>query len=81
MDIKERLGNRIRILRKERNLSQEKLALLAGIDRAYFQKVERGRKNASIEVINKIAIGLGISLQVLFAFEEETKWRLKKEKI
>ena len=60
------LGNRIRELRKQTGLSQEKFALRIGMDRTYFASVEAGKRNIAIENIKKIADGLGVSLSELF---------------
>lgn len=60
------LGIRIRALRTEIGLSQEKFALKIGMDRTYFASVEAGRRNISICNIKKIADGLGVSLSELF---------------
>ena len=65
-DIKERLGARIRSIRTERGISQEKFALSINMDRTYFASVEAGRRNISIENIEKIANGLNVSLAELF---------------
>lgn len=66
MNIKEKLGIRISELRKEKLLSQEKLALKSNIDRAYMHLIEKGKTNVSIELIEKIAISLNISIKELF---------------
>lgn len=66
--ITEDIGNRIRYLRKNRNLSQEKLALKAGMDRTYLAGIESGKRNATIVSLEKIAIALEISLKDLFDF-------------
>jgi transcriptional regulator with XRE-family HTH domain len=60
------LGERIKVLRSETGLSQEKFALRIGMDRTYFASVEAGRRNISICNIKKIADGLGVSLSELF---------------
>ncbi len=60
------LGQRIKHLRKNRNLSQEKFALQIDMDRTYFASVESGKRNVSIRNIYKIANGLGVSLEELF---------------
>ena len=44
-DIRELIGNRIRLLRKELKLSQEGLALKAGLDRTYIASIENGKRN------------------------------------
>lgn len=59
-------GNRIKELRNKTGLSQEKFALLIGMDRTYYASVEAGRRNISICNIKKIADGLGITLSELF---------------
>lgn len=65
--IQQKVGNRIRKLRLERTgLSQEKFALKIGMDRTYFASVELGRRNIAIVNLEKIAIGLGVSLEELF---------------
>ena len=60
------LGNRIKELRQETGLSQEKLALKIDMDRTYFASVEAGKRNVSICNIKKIADGLGVTLGELF---------------
>ena len=64
--ITEKIGNRIRELRKESGLSQEKFAAKIGMDRTYFASVELGKRNISIVNLEKIADGLDISLAELF---------------
>ena len=64
--IKERLGKRIKELRTSMGLSQEKFALSINMDRTYFASVESGKRNISITNIEKIANGLGITLEELF---------------
>ncbi len=64
--ITEKIGNRIRELRKETGLSQEKFAAKIGMDRTYFASVELGKRNISIVNLEKIAEGLNVSLSELF---------------
>lgn len=64
--VQKQFGERIKELRKERNLSQEKFALSIGMDRTYYSSVETGNRNVSIENIKKIADGFHISLEELF---------------
>lgn len=51
--ITKQLGDRIRELRKETSLSQEKFALQIGMDRTYFASVEAGKRNIAIRNIKK----------------------------
>ncbi len=60
------LGKRIRELRRQTGLSQEKFALKIGMDRTYFASVESGKRNIAIVNIKKIADGLGVTLSELF---------------
>ena len=64
--ITETLGQRIRELRNNKGISQEKFALSIGMDRTYFASVEAGKRNISIVNIEKIASGLEVSLSGLF---------------
>lgn len=64
--ITENLGKRIRELRQQTGLSQEKFALKIGMDRTYFASVEAGKRNIAIVNIKKIADGLGVTLSGLF---------------
>ena len=58
-------GNRVRELRKARELSQVELAAKVGIDRSYMGFLERGERNPSLEVIAKIAEALGVEPDTL----------------
>ena len=64
--IKQILGQRIRALRLQKNLSQEKFALQIDMDRTYWASVESGKCNISIENIYKISKGLNVSLEEFF---------------
>jgi len=66
MDIKQKFGLRIKQLRKLKGLSQEKLANLAEIDRTYLPTIEKGDRNVSIIVIEKLAIALEVTIKDLF---------------
>lgn len=61
------IGNRIRERRKALELSQEKLALKAEIDRTYLAGVEQGKRNISIRNLEKILIALEISFEDFFS--------------
>lgn len=66
------LGKRIRELRKNQGISQEKFALQIGLDRTYYASVEAGKRNISIVNICKIARGFNITLSELFSKIEES---------
>lgn len=62
----EEFGLRLKELRQNTGLSQEKFALKINMDRTYYASVEAGRRNISLENIKKIADGFEISLSQLF---------------
>ncbi len=64
--IAKQLGEKIKELRKETGLSQEKFALKIDMDRTYFATVESGKRNISLQNIEKIANGLGVTISELF---------------
>jgi len=66
MDIKKKIGLRIKKFRLERGLSQEALAHKADLDRTYIPSIEKGERNVSITVIEKIAMALNVKISVLF---------------
>lgn len=68
MDIKLKVGNRIRELITNK-LSQEELAAKAGLDRTYINSVIRGKRNISIINIEKIAKALDFTVKEFFTSE------------
>lgn len=60
------LGTRIKSLRAETGLSQEKFANKIGMDRTYYASIEIGYRNVSLHNLKKIADGFDISLSKLF---------------
>ena len=59
-------GKRIKELRKQTGLRQEKFALKIGMDRTYYASIESGKRNVSLKNIEKIASGFDISISQLF---------------
>lgn len=66
MDIKTKIGLRIKELRTEKNLTQEAVAWKAEVDRTFMNHVENGRRNASIESLEKIISGLDTNIKEFF---------------
>jgi transcriptional regulator with XRE-family HTH domain len=66
MDIKKKFGKKVKFLRTERGWSQEKLALTADLDRTYVPGIEKGERNVSITVIQKIADAFKVDIIELF---------------
>lgn len=55
-------GHRLRLLRVDKRLSQDKLADLSGLERSYISNIENGKQNPSIIVINQFINALGYDL-------------------
>jgi transcriptional regulator with XRE-family HTH domain len=70
MDIRYRLGQRIKHLREEKGMSQKDLAYTADLDRSYIAGVEAGSRNVSIVNVEKIANALNVSLKIFFDAHE-----------
>lgn len=67
------LKTNIRRLRTELGWSQEKLAEKAEISPSYVTQIELGNRSPSIDIIEKIAIALGIEYRILFTPEDLAK--------
>ena len=61
MDIRARLGRNIRRLREEQGWSQEDYADRAGIHRTYVSEIERGKRNPTITVVERLAAPLDVA--------------------
>ena len=65
MDIRQRLGRNVRRLREGKALSQEAFADEAGIHRTYVSDIERGARNPTVTVVERLAIALGVTASEL----------------
>ena len=66
MDILTRYGQAVRKIRLERGISQEELADRSGLHRTYISDIELGKRNLSLENIERIAISLNKTLPEFF---------------
>ena len=71
MDIKQEFGKRLNQLRKEKKMSQEHLAELSELNRPYISAIEQGKRNVSIEVIEKLAQALEIEIREFFKSDSQ----------
>ena len=62
MDIKQKFGKRLKEIRLLKGLSQEALANIADLDRTYIPSIEKGERNVSIIVIEKLAKALEVEI-------------------
>ena len=61
---RERIGARIRELRKEKNIEAKMLAQIANIDAANLSRIEQGRYSVGLDVLSKIALALGAKVEL-----------------
>lgn len=66
------VGSRMRVIRKEKGLSQEALAKELGLHRTYVGALERGERNPSLKVVSRLADSLGVSTDYLLCSSGES---------
>lgn len=71
MNLVDKFGPAVRRHRELLRLSQEELAERAGMDRTYVSGIERGVRNPTLDVMQRLATALGADLDVLFATARE----------
>ena len=54
MNVREKFGSKVKSLREEKGFSIEHLANISNVDRNYISDIEKGKRNVSIEIIEKI---------------------------
>ena len=67
MDLTKHFGDAIRRHRELLQVSQEELAHRASLDRTYVSGIERGRRNPTLQVLQRLSTALGVDLDVIFA--------------
>ena len=66
--IAEKVAKRIKGLRAEKGLSQEELAFLSGVHRAYIASLEMGKRNISLRTLEKIVNAFNMTMHDFFEF-------------
>lgn len=69
LDIRIRIGLRIKQLRSHVDITQDELAYSVGLSRSYLAEVETGKRNVSVVNLERISTGLGVSLSDFFSDE------------
>jgi len=77
MDIRIKVGNRIKKVRETKGISQKDLAYEADLDRSYIASIEVGKRNVSIINLEKIAKALKIPMSELFNEQEDESKNFK----
>ena len=67
MDIQKRFGQRLKEIRLQKGLSQEKLAELSNLHRTYISSIELGHRNVSLKNIEALAKALEVPIEKLFS--------------
>lgn len=80
-NIKILLGKRIKELRKEKNISQEKLAEIIGIEANNLSRIENGKNYPSADTIVKIAEALNVDVNKLYYFGHHKSYDTIKQEI
>lgn len=65
-----KFAKKLKSIRKERDLSQEKLALMCNMEKAHIGRIETMKRNAKLTTLEKIADGLGITVSELLDFDD-----------
>ncbi|MBK9495483.1 MAG: helix-turn-helix transcriptional regulator [Xanthomonadales bacterium] len=67
MSIQLLFGQNVRLVREKKGWSQDRLSEESGLHRTYISGIERGVRNPTIEIVQKIAVALDVDIQELFA--------------
>ena len=65
--IRNKVGMRVKALRREQGITQEKFALMTGINRSYLADSEKGNRNFGFDTLERIVTGFGITYAEFFA--------------
>lgn len=71
-------GETIRAIREQQALAQDQFALMAGVDRSYYGKLERGERQPTLGLLLRIAAGLGVTGARLMEKTEKSLSRLRR---
>ena len=79
MTLKQKLGQKIQKLRKERKITQEKLAELVGIDPKNISRIEIGSNYPTADTLSAIATALNVEIYELFVFNSIPYSQMRQE--
>ena len=77
MTLQDKVGKAIVQLRKARGISQETFAFEAGIDRRYMSDIENGKRNISLDILERVCQQLGIKISEFFGVVEKIEEDLR----
>lgn len=65
-DTRNKIATRIKSLRKQERITQEKFALMTGLNRSYLADIEKGNRSFGIDTLDKIIFGFGMTYEEFF---------------
>lgn len=65
MNNREEIGKQLEAIRKSKNLTQEGVSELTGLNRANISKIERGKYNVSVDILSKITDALDSRIEIV----------------
>ena len=68
-NISKLLGEKVKLLRKQQGISQEKLAAMSNLSRSAFGSIERGEWSPTVDTVASIAKALDVDLYKIFMFD------------
>ncbi|MBB3109127.1 transcriptional regulator with XRE-family HTH domain [Paenibacillus phyllosphaerae] len=80
-NVKQRVGNSLRQIRKAKGYTQESLGEKAGFHFSYIGKIERGEKNISLENLERLAKALGVGVHQFFGYAYELEELTAKDRL
>ena len=81
MNLKEKLGRQIQLIRKKHGITQEQLGKIIGLDPKSISKIEKGKNYPSPDTLDAMAKVLEVSVYEFFLFEETQSVELMKKEI
>ena len=78
--IEKKFGKKVKMLRVERDMTQEDLAYAAELDRSYISSIERGERSVKLSTIEKLAKALEVEIGLLFQYKQESFSTIQKAK-
>ena len=71
-ELRHALAGKLRELRQERGITQERLAFLAQLHPTYISMLENGRKSPTVDALERISCALGVRISTIFASAEKS---------
>lgn len=75
------LGKNLKLIRKQKGLTQENVFLESGISRSHIAMIEAGKRDISISALFKISRALRVNLKEIFAFDDIEKYKFDIEEL